>query len=142
MSQSSKESTLLAFHRKVKSPYTLQYLQFQERLKGKKPKPRLPLLAANIPRKTSETQAENYLELAHDILSNKSKFIFGEDKENFYPTIDSNDEILTNLREKIGRMKTKTQHQHMHTRPNHNPHNHAVTNPSVSPINPEPKSQS
>lgn len=95
-----------------------------------------------MPRKSSEAESENYLELAHDILTNKSKFIFGEDKENLYPTIDSNDEILTNLREKIGRMKTKTQHRHMHPRTNHNPHNHVVANPTVSPINPEPKTQS
>jgi hypothetical protein len=62
---SSKQTTLLAFNRKVKSPYALQYLEFEERLKGnKKGKQRLPALT-NARKSSNQPKTEEYLDLAH-----------------------------------------------------------------------------
>jgi hypothetical protein len=54
MIDSSKHNTLLTFKKRVKSPYTLQYLEFEERLKGKRAKQKLPTIPPNT-RKSSES---------------------------------------------------------------------------------------
>lgn len=50
----SKQSTLATFGKLVKSPYTLQYLEFEERLKGKK-RPKLSAMPPINTRKFSDS---------------------------------------------------------------------------------------
>lgn len=64
-------------------------------------------------RKSSDSvPTENYLDLAHDLLANKSKLWFGDNKENLYPTIDAEEAMIT-IKEKISRIKNRSQQTHL-----------------------------
>lgn len=113
----SKQSTLVTFGKVVKSPYTLQYLEFEERLKGKK-RPKLPAMPINTRKSSESAPTENYLDLAHELLANKSKLWFADNKENLFPTLDAEEAMLT-IKEKIGRIKNRSQQAHIHPRSQH-----------------------
>lgn len=79
----------------------------------------MPAMPALNTRKFSDsTPTENYLDLAHDLLANKSKLWFADNKENLFPTLDA-EETMNTIKEKISRIKNRSQQTHIHPRSQH-----------------------
>jgi hypothetical protein len=75
----------------------------------------LPTLQPNARKSTLLPHCDNYLDLAHELINNKQRLWFCEDKENL-PTIESNEEVMNNIKEKISRMKNHSQQNHLQPR--------------------------
>jgi hypothetical protein len=82
---------------------------------GKKGKQKLPVLQPNARKPVLLPHCDNYLDLAHELINNRQCLWFCEDKENL-PTIDSNEEVMNNIKEKISRMKNHSHQNHLHPR--------------------------
>ena len=80
--QALKERVPLGLTKKQKSPYQLQYLDFQRRLDSRK-KCRFPSIGRKYGRQVfGEMNGEQYLALAKELKENKEQKVFTQNKEN------------------------------------------------------------
>lgn len=63
-----------------------------------------------------QTLQDDYLDLAHDLINNRNKLWFADEKENLPTlTIDHGEDVISNIKQKIARMKNYSQQAHLHS---------------------------